>query len=83
MFNNVEKKESSAVIVKSNTRDKKERHEPLIAFLSGPANVVEELFSKAPEKTAFGEQMVNSLAGGAYNEIEKLEPITEKQLQPG
>jgi hypothetical protein len=70
-------KEKSAVVVKT----KKTRHEPLIAFLSGPANMVEELFSKAPEKTAFGESMVNSLTGAAYNEIEKLEPITEKQLK--
>ena len=75
----MKKEEGSAVIVKSN--QKRTRNNPLIAFLSGPANIVEELFSKAPEKTAFGESMVNSLTGAGYDEIEKLEPITEKQLK--
>jgi len=56
----------------------KQRNNPLVAFLDGPTQLIEELFSKAPEKTSWAEQ---ALTGAAYNELDKLEPITEKQLK--
>jgi len=56
----------------------KNRNNPLVAFLDGPTQLIEELFSKAPEKTSWAEQ---ALTGAAYNELDKLEPITEKQLK--
>jgi hypothetical protein len=53
---------------------------PLVAFLdtSNAAGIVEELFSKAPEKTKYAEGL---LQGASYQDIEKLEPITEKQMK--
>jgi len=67
------KAEKEVIAVKT-----KNRNNPLVAFLDGPTQLIEELFSKAPEKTSWAEQ---ALTGAAYNELDKLEPITEKQLK--
>jgi hypothetical protein len=73
-----EKKEDSAVIIKDR---KSKKSNPLVAFLEGPTQVLEEVFSKAPEKTAWGEEMLGSLTGAAYEELDKLMPVSEKQLK--
>lgn len=69
----VKTKAQSQIVVRDRKTDN-----PLIAFLDGPAGYIEELFSKAPEKTSYAEGL---LQGASYQELEKLEPIDEKQLK--
>jgi hypothetical protein len=72
-------KDKSAVVVRSRRNAKAK---PLVAFLDGPADYLEQLFSRAPEKTEYGEFMQRNLYGAAEGElIEKLAPVTEKQLK--
>ena len=72
-------KDKSAVVVRSRRNAKAK---PLVAFLDGPADYLEQLFSRAPEKTDYGEFMQKNLYGAAEGElIEKLAPVTERQLK--
>ena len=61
------------------------RTNPLIAFLDNSTigGYLDDLLTKAPEKTAFGEgsPLYNQLFGASYQTLEKLEPIDEKQLK--
>jgi hypothetical protein len=56
---------------------KRKRSNPLVATVEPKQTLLEDLLSRAPSKTDWAEQM---LAGASEYELDKLEPLSEKEL---
>lgn len=63
----------NAVVVKNN----RTKGHPLVAVVEGKTRQIEDLLSRAPEKTLWAEQMLQ----GASRELEKLEPVSDTQIK--